>query len=89
MATNPTGKGIPKWLRRKKAKAPAKKATKANGKSKTAVVLAMLKRPAGCTRQQALAATKWSALSFQQFAEHAGVTLRVDKKERPFTYRAV
>jgi hypothetical protein len=73
---------------KKKAKAPVKTtAKKANGKSKTSVVLAMLKRPAGCTRVQALAATKWSALSFQQFAESQGVTLRADKKQRPFTYR--
>ena len=71
----------------KAKKAPATK--KANGKttSKTAKVLALLRRPQGCTREQALAATEWTALSFQQFAKSQHVTLQVDKKERPFHYR--
>jgi hypothetical protein len=78
---NPTGKGIPKMATKK---AKAKKATKANGK--TSVVLSMLRRPNGVTRAQVLSMVDWQAVSFQQLARNAGVTLRVDKKERPYRY---
>jgi hypothetical protein len=74
-----------------KAKAKAKKATatKTNGISKTSIVLSMLKRPQGCTREQVLTATKWSSISMQAVAKAAGVKLRVDESKRPFVYRAV
>jgi hypothetical protein len=67
-------------------KDPAKKA---NGKttSKTAKVLARLRRPTGCTRER-LTATEWPSISMQAVAKAAGVKLRVDKKERPYRYRA-
>jgi hypothetical protein len=71
-----------------KAKAKKATATKTNGISKTSIVLSMLKRPQGCTREQGLTATKWSSISMQAVAEAAGVKLRVDKKERPYCYRA-
>jgi hypothetical protein len=61
----------------------------ANGKSKTAVVLAMLRRPNGCTRAQVLSMIDWQAISFQQLAKAAGVKLRVDESKRPFVYGAV
>jgi hypothetical protein len=72
-----------------KAKAKKTPAKKANGKttSKTAKVLALRRRPTGCTRERPTA-TEWPSISMQAVAKVAGVKLRVDKKERPYRYRA-
>jgi hypothetical protein len=66
-----------------KAKPKKTPAKKANGKttSKTAKVLALRRRPTGCTRER-LTATEWPSISMQAVAKAAGVKLRVDKKER-------
>ena len=56
--------------------------------SALAKVAGMLRRPGGCTREQVLKATGWTAVSLQQQAKAAGVKLKIDKSERPFTYRA-
>ena len=72
-----------------KAKAKKTPAKKANGKttSKTAKVLAPRRRPTGCTRER-LTATEWPSISMQAVAKAAGVKLRVDRKDRPYRYRA-
>ena len=72
-----------------KAKAKKTPAKKANGKttSKTAKVLALRRRRTGCTCER-LTATEWPSISMQAVAKAAGVKLRVDKKERPYRYRA-
>ncbi len=57
--------------------------------NKTAKVVSLMHRATGVTREQVLKATGWTAVSMQQVAKQAGVKLRVDSKERPFTYRAV
>jgi hypothetical protein len=75
--------GVIQMATKKKAKAPAK----TNTKSKTAVVLAMLKRPNGVTRQQVLSMVEWPSISMQAVAKAAGVKLRVDESKRPFVYR--
>jgi hypothetical protein len=59
-----------------------------NGANKTEMILALLRRPKGCTRQDVLNTTKWKAVSLQQVAAACGVRLRVEKKERPYRYRA-
>lgn len=48
----------------------------------------MLKRKDGCTREDVLAATGWTAVSMQQQAKQAGLTLKVDKSRKPFRYSA-
>jgi hypothetical protein len=77
----------------KAKKSTAATKAKANGGprkgSALAKVAGMLRRPGGCTREQVLKATKWSAVSMQQQAKAAGVKLKIDKSERPFTYRAI
>ena len=72
---------------KKKAKTPGKKA---NGKSKTAKVIALLQRPNGVTREQVLSMIDWQAISFQQVAKAAGVKLKLEKVAgKPTVYRAV
>ena len=78
---------------------PKKTATtkKANGKgaaksaprkeTKAAKVIALLRRPSGCTREQVLEATRWKAVSMQQQAAAAGLKLKIDDSERPYRDR--
>jgi hypothetical protein len=71
---------------------------KANGKgaaksaprkeSKAAKVVALLRRPSGCTREQVLEVTGWKAVSMQQQAAAAGLKLKIDDSEKPYRYRA-
>jgi hypothetical protein len=77
----------------KSKKSTSKKAT--NGKSapprkesKTAKVIAMLRRAGGVTREQVLEVTGWKAVSLQSVATKVGLKLKVDESKRPFTYRA-
>ena len=49
---------------KKKAKTPGKKA---DGKSKTAKVIALLQRPNGVTREQVLSMIDWQAISFSRW----------------------
>jgi hypothetical protein len=82
-----------------KSKSKAKKTTAkktTNGKSakaphenKTQKVIAMLKRPSGCTREQVLEVIKWKAISLQGVADKAGLKLKLEKVEgKPIVYRA-
>lgn len=83
----------------KKAKAPAKKAgakktaKKGTGKktgpradTMTSKIVAKLKN-GGITRAEILKMTGWKAVSVQQLAKGAGLTLKISE-ERPFVYRA-
>jgi hypothetical protein len=71
---------------------PKKSKAKTNGGprkgSALAKVAGMLRRPKGVTRKEVLAATGWTAVSMQQQAKAAGMKLKINKSERPFTYRA-
>jgi hypothetical protein len=53
-----------------------------------AKIAELLKRKDGCTREEVLEATGWTAVSIQQQAKSAGLTLRVDKSRKPFRYFA-
>jgi hypothetical protein len=71
------------------------KSKKSNGKTakprenKSAKIVAMLKRPSGVTRKAVLAATGWKAVSMQQMASNAGLTLKMEKPDgKPIVYRA-
>jgi hypothetical protein len=44
-------------------------------------------RANGCTREEVLKETGWSAVSFQQQAKAAGIKLKIDKSVRPFRYK--
>lgn len=55
--------------------------------NKTAVIVALMKRKDGVTRDQVLEATGWKAISMQQVAAKAHVRLKVDRKASPFVYR--
>jgi hypothetical protein len=57
------------------------KKTSAKGGGK--VIIAMLRRANGCTREEVLRETGWSAVSFQQQAKAAGIKLKIDKSVRP------
>ena len=47
----------------------------------------MLRRANGCTREEVLRETGWSAVSFQQQAKAAGIKLKIDKSVRLFRYK--
>jgi hypothetical protein len=70
------------------------KSKKSNGKTakprqnKLAKIVALLKRPGGCTRDDVLKATGWMAVSMQQQARAAGIKLKVDDSQLPYRYRA-
>jgi hypothetical protein len=74
--------------------ANTKTKAKSNGKTakprqnKLAKIVALLKRPSGCTREEVLKATGWMAVSMQQQARAADLKLKVDESKRPFVYRA-
>jgi Protein of unknown function (DUF3489) len=71
----------------KKTSSKAKKATNGSGKSKTAQVIALMKRPSGVTRAQVLELTGWKAVSMQQVAKAGRVRVKIDKSSFPFVYR--
>jgi hypothetical protein len=74
---------------KKSAKRPPAKTApkrKTTGDNKTQKVIALMRRPSGVTRDQVVKLTGWKAVSMQALAANAGVTLKVDNKERPFTY---
>lgn len=77
-----------KVVKKGKAKvaAPKKKgaAKTPRGESMTAKIVAKMKN-GGITRAEILKMTGWKAVSVQQIAGNAGVTLKVSE-ERPFTY---
>jgi hypothetical protein len=68
------------------------KTKKSNGKTakprqnKLAKIVALLKRPSGCTRDDVLKATGWMAVSMQQQARAAGIKLKINKEQRPYRY---
>ena len=70
-------------------KKPTKTATKkANGSSKTAQVIALMKRASGVTRAEVLELTGWKAVSMQQVAASGGVKIKLEKVEgKPTVYR--
>lgn len=71
------------------AKEPRVKDATANKRSnKSEIILALLKSKGGCTREEVLRATRWTAVSMQQQAKTLGVGLRVDKGSKPFRYFA-
>ena len=87
-------------LLKAKGKAPIKTARQASGKAtggnnggrkgtKLALVVALLKRPQGCTSAEVLQATGWPAVSMPQQAKAAGLKLVKEKKPGEVTrYRA-
>lgn len=56
--------------------------------NKTAMIVALMKRKGGVTRDEVLEVTGWKAVSMQQVAEKAHVKLQVDTRQRPLVYRA-
>lgn len=56
--------------------------------SKLATIVGLLKRPEGCTTSDALAATGWPTISFNQQASAAGLKLRKVKEGRITRYFA-
>lgn len=80
-----------------KARTAVKGKTKAKGSapakgirpgSKLETIVGLLKRPEGCTTQDALKATGWPTLSFNQQAKAAGITLKKKKEGRVTRYWA-
>jgi hypothetical protein len=71
----------------KTKKTVAKKINGKSNKSKTQSALALLRRPKGATRVEILKALGWAAVSVQQLTANSGGKLKIDKSERPFTYR--
>jgi hypothetical protein len=67
--------------------AAKKKVKKTGAKGGGKVIIAMLRRANGCTREEVLKETGWSAVSFQQQAKAAGIKLKIDKSVRPFRYK--
>jgi hypothetical protein len=67
--------------------AAKKKVKKTSAKGGGKVIIAMLRRANGCTREEVLKETGWSAVSFQQQAKAAGIKLKIDKSVRPFRYK--
>jgi hypothetical protein len=63
--------------------AAKKKVKKTSAKGGGKVIIAMLRRANGCTREEVLRETGWSAVSFQQQAKAAGIKLKIDKSVRP------
>ncbi len=57
-------------------------------RNKTPIILALLRGKRGCTREEVLRATGWTAVSMQQQAKAAAVGLRVDKSSKPYRYFA-
>lgn len=74
-------------LRQPKEPAERKPRTSVPG-GNAAKIADMLKRKDGCTREDVLAATGWTAVSMQQQAKQARLTLKVDKSRKPFRYSA-
>jgi len=76
-------KGAPKAKAPQKAKAPAKKPTtsRANGKTKTAIVGELLRRKSGCTMAEVLAATGWPTCTIPGKAKALGLKLRIEKRQ--------
>ncbi len=67
----------------------AKDATPAERKPRTnkdQIIAGLLKK--GCTREEVLKATGWTAVSMQQQAKQIGAGLVVDKNSRPFRYKS-
>jgi hypothetical protein len=64
-----------------------KESEKTSAKGGGKVIMAMLRRANGCTREEVLKETGWSAVSFQQQAKAAGIKLKIDKSVRPFRYK--
>lgn len=56
--------------------------------SKLEIVVGLLTRKEGCTTAEALAATDWPAISFNQQAKAAGITLRKVKEGKVTRYYA-
>jgi len=56
--------------------------------SKLEIIVGLLKRPEGCTTKEALAATGWPSLSFNQQAKAAGLTIRKEKQGSTTRYWA-
>jgi hypothetical protein len=84
--SRPFGTSQPGWLAQREESTMATtktKSKKANGKTakprqkKSARIAAMLRRKNGCTREEVLAETGWAAVSMQQQARAAGVTLKI------------
>lgn len=86
--------GAGKAAKGKAGKATAQKHTTDRAKggakgSKLALIVDLLKRKQGCTREDVLKATGWPSVSMQQQAKSAGLKLRKDKqKGQPTCYRA-
>jgi hypothetical protein len=66
-------------------KAKAAKAKKTNGKNKTQIVVALMRRAKGANRTEILAATGWKAVNPAAVA--APVKVRIDRSEFPYRYR--
>jgi Holliday junction resolvasome RuvABC ATP-dependent DNA helicase subunit len=63
-------------------------ASRTKGGNKTEVIAALLRREDGCTSEEVLRATGWTAVSMPQQAKQAGIVLRIDKSRKPFRYYA-